>query len=224
MKLWASRAGQDANRVKRDAAVGGYVRLKTNPNVIRGPDSVLRRLSVIHVNAHDKASKDSRELCDLLLSQVSQQVTETGRHEAIKCCSVGVTTRFAYAYHRRNGLRVYLYGKESDGPHSERSCEGWARGLAASCNEEPMGTVVAVLFGIGQRAGSACSHPTASLFGSPDRPQEGVRTIPVAVRGQRPRDYRGLADECAGEPDRAQSSGKEKVHQAVRHSLFGMWV
>ena len=130
MKFWARRAGQDANRVKRDAAVGGYVRLKTNPNVIRGPDSVLRRLSVIHVNAHDKASKDSRELCDLLLSQVSQQVTETGRHEAIKCCSV-----------------------------------------------------VAVLFGIGQRAGSACSHPNASLCGSSDRHQEGARTIPVAVRG-----------------------------------------
>lgn len=69
------------------------------------------------MSAHAKASKDSRGLCDLLLSLVSQQVTGTSRHEAIACCSVGVTTRFAYAYHRRNGLRVYLYGKESDGPH-----------------------------------------------------------------------------------------------------------
>ena len=68
------------------------------------------------MSAHDKASKDSRGLCDFLLSLVSQQVTGTTRHEAIKCCSVGVTTRFAYAYHRRTGLRVYLYGKEADGP------------------------------------------------------------------------------------------------------------
>jgi hypothetical protein len=68
------------------------------------------------VSAHDEASKDSRALCDFLLSLVSQQVTGTSRREAIKCCSVGVTTRFAYAYHRRNGLRVYLYGKEADGP------------------------------------------------------------------------------------------------------------
>jgi HNH endonuclease len=68
------------------------------------------------VSAHDKASQGSRVLCDLLLSLVSRQVARTTRHEAIKCCSVGVTTRFAYAYHRRDGLRVYLYGKEADGP------------------------------------------------------------------------------------------------------------
>ena len=30
--------------------------------------------------------------------------------------SFRVTTRFAYIYHRRKGIRVYLRGKESDGP------------------------------------------------------------------------------------------------------------
>ena len=34
--------------------------------------------------------------------------------------------RFAYAYHRRNGLRVYLYGKEADGPHLTQLAEGSA--------------------------------------------------------------------------------------------------
>jgi len=69
------------------------------------------------ISTHDKASKESRELCDLLLSLALQPVPGTGRREATKCCSFGVTTRFAYAYHRRSGLRVYLYGKESDGQH-----------------------------------------------------------------------------------------------------------
>lgn len=68
------------------------------------------------MSAHDKTSQESRTLCDLLLQLVSGEITDVTRHKAIKCCSVGVTTRFAYAYHRRNGLRVYLYGKEADGP------------------------------------------------------------------------------------------------------------
>lgn len=56
-------------------------------------------------------------LCDLLLALASQQLAGTSRNKTKNCCSVGVTTRFAYAYHRRKGLRVYLYGKQSDGPH-----------------------------------------------------------------------------------------------------------
>jgi hypothetical protein len=36
---------------------------------------------------------------------------------------VGVTTKFAYAYHRRNGLRVYLCGKQADGPQLKALAE-----------------------------------------------------------------------------------------------------
>src|ERR1035437_9434594 len=65
---------------------------------------------------HKTCSQASRSLCDLLLSQLKREISGVDRHEALKCCSLGITTRFAYAYHRRGGLRVYLYGKETDGP------------------------------------------------------------------------------------------------------------
>lgn len=65
---------------------------------------------------HNKASLASRSICDLLLSLVKREIKDSSRKEAKECCSIGVKTRFAYAYHRRGGLRVYLYGEEADGP------------------------------------------------------------------------------------------------------------
>ncbi|MEQ1947648.1 MAG: HNH endonuclease [Bryobacteraceae bacterium] len=66
---------------------------------------------------HDKATLASQSLCDLLLSSVEREISGTTRNKARACCSLGVTTRFGYAFHRRNGLRVYLYGEVADGPH-----------------------------------------------------------------------------------------------------------
>jgi len=68
------------------------------------------------MTAHAKASQSGRLICDLLLSLINRDVEASNRNEAKKCCSIGIKTRFAYAYHRRGGLRVYLYSKESDGP------------------------------------------------------------------------------------------------------------
>jgi hypothetical protein len=68
------------------------------------------------MNAHKKSTPQSQDLCDLLLFLVKDALPDTTRNEAGKVCSIGVTTRFAFIYHRRGGMRVYLLGKEDDGP------------------------------------------------------------------------------------------------------------
>lgn len=67
------------------------------------------------MTSHDKACLASRNLCDYLFAHLNQ-LDGVNRKEAQRMCSIGVNTRFAYVYHRRSGLRVYLYGKEEDGP------------------------------------------------------------------------------------------------------------
>ncbi len=69
------------------------------------------------MTAHEKSSDESRELCDLLFSSVNDELQNklqvVTRNEGKNWCNCGITTRFAYIYHRRNGIRVYLYLKES---------------------------------------------------------------------------------------------------------------
>ncbi len=67
------------------------------------------------MTAHTKAAPASQDLCDQLVAKLG--IEGLNRHCAAKMCSVGVATRFAYVYHRRAGLRVYLYGiEEVSGP------------------------------------------------------------------------------------------------------------
>ena len=72
------------------------------------------------MTAHEKSSDESRALCDLLFSSVNDELQNklqvVTRNEGKNWCNCGITTRFAYIYHRRKGIRVYLRGKESDGP------------------------------------------------------------------------------------------------------------
>jgi len=62
------------------------------------------------MSAHSKAAPLSQTLCDQLVAKLA--IEGVNRRHAAKMCSVGVGTRFAYVYHRRGGLRVYLYGAE----------------------------------------------------------------------------------------------------------------
>lgn len=64
---------------------------------------------------HARSSLHSQVLCDLLLSKVAQELNGVTRNQAEGSCSIGITTRFAYVYHRRDSLQVYLRGKEADG-------------------------------------------------------------------------------------------------------------
>lgn len=64
---------------------------------------------------HEKSSPQARHLCDLLLSNVSDQLPGVTRNQAEECCSLGIGTRFAFVYHKRDGLLIYVRAKEGDG-------------------------------------------------------------------------------------------------------------
>lgn len=69
---------------------------------------------------HEKCSDESRKLCDLLLSSVNDELTNSKkeiRNKTKNWCAFGIKPRFAYISHRRNGIRAYLCAEESDGPH-----------------------------------------------------------------------------------------------------------
>lgn len=76
------------------------------------------------MSAHGKATPQSKKLCDLILALVKESIPTTTRNEARKVCSMGVTTRFAFIYHRRGGMRVYLRGKDEDGLTLEKLAAG----------------------------------------------------------------------------------------------------
>ncbi len=67
------------------------------------------------MTSHDRASPDSRSACNFLYSLLQREIEGATRKEAAGCCSIGVTTRFGYVYHRRGGLRVYPKCGEADG-------------------------------------------------------------------------------------------------------------
>lgn len=67
------------------------------------------------MTAHAKATRQSQALCDLLLDLVQNSIQKATRNEANKVCSMGETTRFAYIYHRREGVRMYLRSRDDDG-------------------------------------------------------------------------------------------------------------
>jgi len=76
------------------------------------------------MSAHGKATPESQELCDLLLALVKESISDVSRKEAPSICSMGVPKRFAYIFHRRRGMRVYLHGKEDDGIVLEKLVNG----------------------------------------------------------------------------------------------------
>jgi 5-methylcytosine-specific restriction endonuclease McrA len=59
------------------------------------------------MTAHDKATAASRYPCDQFVARLG--IDGSNRGHAAKICSLGVATRFAYVYHRRDRLRVYMY-------------------------------------------------------------------------------------------------------------------
>jgi hypothetical protein len=67
------------------------------------------------MTAHERSTPASRHLCDLLVTRLQKEVGDVTRKEAKDVCSIGVTTRFAFFYHRRDRLRIYLHVKEAEG-------------------------------------------------------------------------------------------------------------
>ena len=76
------------------------------------------------MTAQEKSGPESKHACDLILSRINEALSDVTRNQAEKVCSIGISTRFAYCYHRRSGLRIYLRGKESDGPQLNALVEG----------------------------------------------------------------------------------------------------
>ena len=74
------------------------------------------------MTAHERSTPSSQHFCDVVLARLRQGLHGVTRNEAGNVCSVGVDTKFAYIYHRRGGLRIYLRGEDSDGQQLEALC------------------------------------------------------------------------------------------------------
>ncbi len=64
---------------------------------------------------HALSTRASQHICDVLVSIVESKVGDVAAKHAKSVCSLGKYGKFAYAYHRRDGVRVYLRSSESDG-------------------------------------------------------------------------------------------------------------
>ncbi len=63
---------------------------------------------------HEKSTPASRHVCDLIVSLVQSEIGDVSMKHAKSICSLGKNGKFAYATHRRDGVRVYLRCQESD--------------------------------------------------------------------------------------------------------------
>lgn len=64
---------------------------------------------------HARATSASRRICDLIVSRVESEVGDVSAKHAKNVCSLGKPAKFAYVYHRRGGVKIYLQCPESDG-------------------------------------------------------------------------------------------------------------
>jgi HNH endonuclease len=76
------------------------------------------------MSAHEKTSPTAQHLCDLLLSNLGGQLIGVTRNHSKNWCTLGIGHRFAFVRHRRDGLTVYLLGKEADGSQLKALSDG----------------------------------------------------------------------------------------------------
>lgn len=63
---------------------------------------------------HEQSTLASQHICDLMVSRIESETGDVSIKHAEGVCSLGKNGKFAYAYHRRDGVRVYLRSHESD--------------------------------------------------------------------------------------------------------------
>lgn len=63
---------------------------------------------------HEKSTPASQHVCDVMVSLIESEIGDVSIKHAKSVCSLGKNGKFAYAYHRRDGVRVYLRSQESD--------------------------------------------------------------------------------------------------------------
>ena len=56
----------------------------------------------------------SQILCDRLVALLEVRIGKVAVNHAKTMCSLG-TPNFAWSYHKKSALRIYLYGKDSNG-------------------------------------------------------------------------------------------------------------
>lgn len=71
---------------------------------------------------HEQSTFSSRNICDLMVSRIEAEIGDISVKHAKSLCSLGKDGKFAYAYHRRDGVLVYLRSQEADGEKLSSLC------------------------------------------------------------------------------------------------------
>jgi 5-methylcytosine-specific restriction endonuclease McrA len=64
---------------------------------------------------HEHATPASQSICNLIVSLLEREIGDVSMKHAKEVCSLGRPRKFAYVYHRRGSVKVYLQSQESDG-------------------------------------------------------------------------------------------------------------
>jgi HNH endonuclease len=67
------------------------------------------------MSGHAGSTAASRDLCDSVISKVEAEIGDAANKQAPTVCSVGKNGKFAFIYHHRDRLKIYLRCGEADG-------------------------------------------------------------------------------------------------------------
>lgn len=67
------------------------------------------------MSGHEQSTPGSQHLCDLVISLLEAEIGDAANKKAKSVCSVGKNGKFAFVYHYRDRLKIYLKCHEADG-------------------------------------------------------------------------------------------------------------